>query len=88
MGFVYEVWVAHSPMTNPMSAPGYFAMAHTNINRLRKAHAIVAQLVVEDLVYLPVFQRLDTELKAAEARVSGDAIEYARAALFAQNAKP
>lgn len=70
-----------------MLAPGYFAMAHTDIDRLRKAHAVVAQLVVEDLVYLPVFQRLDAELKAAEARASGDAVAYARAALFAQNAK-
>lgn len=62
-------------------------MAHSDLQRLRAAHATVAKLVVDDLAYLPVFERLDAELKAAEARASGDAIAYARAALLAQNAR-
>jgi len=62
-------------------------MAHKETTRLRKAHALVAQLVMEDLVYLPVFKRLEAELAAAEAKEQGDAIAYARAALIAQNAK-
>lgn len=77
----------HSPGWKAVSAPGCFAMVRTDIERLRTAHATVAKLVVEDLVYLPVFERLDAELKAAEARATGDAIAYARAALRAQNAK-
>lgn len=62
-------------------------MAHSDLQRIRAVHATVAKLVVDDIVYLPVFQRLDAELKAAEARASGDAIAYARAVLLAQNAK-
>lgn len=85
----FEVWgypIHTSKMLCRRSAP--FAMARTHIDRLRAAHATVAKLVVEDLVYLPIFERLDAELKAEEARASGDAIAYARAALIAQNARP
>lgn len=62
-------------------------MPKTQLDRLRAAHATVAKLVLDDLVYLPVFKRLEAELKAAEAKEQGDAIAYARAALIAQNAK-
>ncbi len=60
-------------------------MAKSELHRLRAAHATVAKLVVDDLVYLPIFQRLEAELAADEAKASGDAIAYARAAMVAQN---
>lgn len=62
-------------------------MAKSTLHRLRAAHATVAKLVVDDLVYLPVFQRLEAELAAAEAKEEGDPIAYARAAIAAQNAR-
>ncbi len=72
----------HSQALNPT-----IIMAHSDLHRLRSAHATVAKLVVDDLVYLPIFERLDAELRAEEARTSGDAVAYARAALLAQNAR-
>ncbi len=62
-------------------------MAKSKLHRLRAAHATVAKLVVDDLVYLPVFNRLEAELAAAEAKDRGDPVAYARAALVAQNAR-
>jgi len=62
-------------------------MAKSKLHRLRTAHATVAKLVVDDLVYLPVFKRFEAELAAAEAKDQGDPIAYARAALVAQNAR-
>jgi hypothetical protein len=59
-------------------------MAESTLKRLRAAHASVATLVVEDLVFLPIFQRLEMELAAEEARAGGDAIAYARAAIAAR----
>lgn len=59
-------------------------MSKSKLDRLRAAHAAVATLVVEDLVFLPIFQRLETELAAEEARAGGDAIAYARAAMAAR----
>lgn len=61
-------------------------MAKQELHRLRAAHAKVAKLVVHDLVYLPIFKRLEAELAAAEAKEHGDPIAYARAAIAAQNA--
>lgn len=63
-------------------------MAQSKLHRLRFAHATVAKLVVDDLVYLPIFERLEAELAAAEAKEKGDPIAYARAAIAAQNARP
>lgn len=60
-------------------------MAKSQIDRLRSAHAAVAQIVLMDHAYLPIFQRLDAELSAAEARAGGDPIAFARALLKAQN---
>ena len=40
-------------------------------------HRMAAALVVADLVYLPLFERVENELAAYEA--SGDAISRARA---------
>ncbi len=62
-------------------------MAKCELQRLRAAHATVAKLVVDDLVYLPIFKRLEAELAAAEAKNQGDPVAYARAALVAQNAR-
>lgn len=60
-------------------------MAKSHLDRLRAAHAAVAQIVLMDHAYLSIFQRLEAELSAAEARAGGDAIAYARAAMIAQN---
>lgn len=62
-------------------------MAQSKLQRLRAAHATVAKLVVDDLVYLPIFERLEAEVSAAEAKEKGDPIAYARAAIIAQNAR-
>lgn len=59
-------------------------MSKSRLDRLRSAHAAVATSVVEDLVYLPIFRRLEGELAAEEARAGGDAIAYARAVMAAQ----
>lgn len=56
------------------------------LHRLRSAHAKVAKLVMEDVVYLPIFERLEAELEAAEAKENGNPVAYARAAMAAQNA--
>jgi hypothetical protein len=63
-------------------------VAQSKLHRLRSAHATVAKLVVDDIVYLPIFQRLEAELAVAEAKEKGDPIAYARAAIAAQNARP
>lgn len=60
-------------------------MSKSKLTRLRAAHSKVAQLVVADLAYLPIFQRLEAELAAEEARESKDAVAYARAALVLQS---
>ena len=62
-------------------------VAKSKLERLRLAHATVAKLVVEDLVYLPIFKRLEAELAAAAAKEMDDPVAYARAALAAQNAR-
>jgi hypothetical protein len=59
-------------------------MSKSKLDRLRAAHATVATLVVEDLAFLPIFQRLETELAAEEAKAGGNAIAYARAAMAAR----
>lgn len=64
-----------------MSSP----MAKSQLERLRAAHAAVARIVLMDQVYVPIFQRLEAELSAAEARAVGDPIAYARAVVAAQN---
>ena len=59
-------------------------MSKSRLERLRAAHGKVAQLVVMDIVYLPIFSRLEAELAAEEARQMHDHVAYARAALAAQ----
>lgn len=64
---------------------------NTNDNmlvRLRRAREVVAALVIEDPVYLPIFERLEREVAIEEARTSADdALTRARAIASAQ-AKP
>jgi hypothetical protein len=50
---------------------------HITIEELRKAHHAVAQLVMIDHVYLPIFKRLKDEIAAKELEV--DLIDEARA---------
>lgn len=59
-------------------------MSKSRLERLRAAHGKVAQLVVMDIVYLPIFSRLEAELAAEEARQTHDHVAFARAALAAQ----
>jgi hypothetical protein len=49
------------------------------LERLRRAHAKVARLVVADPTDVPVFTRLEAEISEAEAVLSGDVIARARA---------
>lgn len=50
---------------------------HITIEELRKAHHTVAQLVMIDHVYPPIFKRLKDEIAAKE--LDADLIEEARA---------
>jgi hypothetical protein len=62
-------------------------MPTSTLSRLRAAHAKVAQLVVADPVYAPIFMRLEVELAEAEAAERGDVLAQARAVVAAQNAR-
>lgn len=53
--------------------------AKADLERLRRAHAKVARLVVADPVYAPIFIRLEAEIADAEAMLSGDILARARA---------
>ena len=55
------------------------ATTPATLERLRRAHAKVAALVVADPVYAPIFTRLEAEIADAEAALSGDVIARARA---------
>ncbi len=61
-------------------------MARSDLQRVRDAHAKLAQLVVADPVYAPIFARLEIELEAAEAAERGDILTQARAVVAAQKA--
>ncbi len=52
-----------------------------SLARLRAARGVVAQLVLEDLEFAPVFERLEREVAAAQRAQSSDPLERARAAL-------
>lgn len=53
--------------------------------RLQKAQTTVAQLVVSDPVYAPIFERLDAEIATEEAkRMASDPISAARAIVAAR----
>ncbi|WP_136057626.1 hypothetical protein [Candidatus Halocynthiibacter alkanivorans] len=49
-----------------------------DLENLRKAHRRVAVLVVRNLAYAPIFERLEREIAMLEAE--GDVISRARAA--------
>jgi len=55
------------------------AAARALLDRLRKAQAKTARLVVDDPAYVPIFTRLETEIAEAEAALSGDVVARARA---------
>ena len=59
------------------------ATTRATLERLRRAHAKVARLVVADDVYgpnyAPIFEVLEAEIANAEAALSGDIIARARA---------
>ena len=54
------------------------------LDRLKAARATVAELVVEDSVYAPIFARIEAEIAAEELR--GDPIARARAIVAGQKA--
>ncbi|PQO24828.1 hypothetical protein C2I36_00420 [Rhodobacteraceae bacterium WD3A24] len=60
-------------------------MATVDIKRIEAALEKVAQLVVADAVYLPVFERLEEELKIARAR--DDVFSRAKAIAMRQKAR-
>lgn len=55
------------------------AITKAHLERLRRAHAKVAGLVVADPVYAPIFLRLEADIADAEAMMSEDVIARARA---------
>ncbi len=59
-------------------------MAQSNIERLRAAYTKVANLIIHDPVYVPIFLRLEAEIAVAE--VEGDVISRARAVAARQKA--
>lgn len=63
------------------------ATTTTELERLRRAHAKVARLVVADPVYSPIFLRLEAEIADAESMLSGDVLARARA-VARQSASP
>ncbi len=57
-----------------------------DLERLRAALGVVAELVVADPVYAPIFTRLETEIELEEALLAQDVIGRARAIVQAQSA--
>ncbi|WP_112308663.1 hypothetical protein [Pseudogemmobacter bohemicus] len=56
------------------------------IERLRRAHAKVAVIALDNREALVIFERLDRELRAAEAMQINDPVAAARRLLATQNA--
>jgi hypothetical protein len=55
------------------------------LDRLIAARATVAQLVVEDPIYAPIFERLEAEIAVEEAKlIARDPLATARAIIAAQ----
>ena len=55
------------------------------VDRLRKALTVMAEVVVGDSSYLPIFLRLEEEIALEEAKSQSDALARARA-MIRQNA--
>ena len=51
----------------------------TDLKSLQSAYRKVAALVLQDPVYLPIFERIEREIAAVEAEAEGDVISRARA---------
>ena len=56
--------------------PIHSSKQNNKIERIRAAHGIMAKLVIQNPVYIPIFERLERELAVAEA--DGDIITRAR----------
>lgn len=65
-----------------MTAP---VPASPSLSDLRAARATLAQLVLIDPVYLPIFERLDAECEKAEVAQINDPVALAR--LIAEQAR-
>lgn len=57
-----------------------------DLERLRVALGVVAELVVADPVYAPIFTRLEAEIELEEALLAQDVIGRARAIAQSQSA--
>lgn len=75
----------HTAQHIPQTSGRVCAMPEAQVleDRIRKALERVAQLVVDDLDFLPVFERLEQELAAIQSQNS--AIERARQYLSTQH---
>jgi hypothetical protein len=51
----------------------------SEIEKLRTAHALAVKLVMVDPEYLPIFERIESELTQAEAATLTDPVSKARA---------
>lgn len=58
-------------------------MKSNSLLRLQAAHEKVANLVMINQAFLPIFVRLEAKLAAELARSNGDAVAFARAAAVA-----
>jgi len=58
----------------------------SDLQRLRAARAAVAELLTENPLYAPIFERLDREVQAREAAMVTDPIDRARMICAAQSA--
>lgn len=75
MGRVLET---NAPSLKPPSAPT--RVCDRTLRRLRAALKTAAELVEADVIYLPIFERLEREIAIEEARAGDlDPIERARA---------
>ncbi|MER8544744.1 hypothetical protein NKH41_03275 [Mesorhizobium sp. M1169] len=69
----------------PVARPHANTKAERELARLRRAYEIVAKLVIADVVYVPIFDRLESEISAEEAKLSAaDPVSRARAIVAAR----
>lgn len=69
--------IASRPL--PPQRPVARGAAATDLQRLHAARETMAKLVLDNPVYVPIFQRIEEEIAHAEAATSGDALARARA---------
>ncbi|MEM6890269.1 MAG: hypothetical protein AAF636_19360 [Pseudomonadota bacterium] len=63
----------------PPQQPVARGAAASHLHRLSRLRDALAQRILDDPVYVPVFQRLEDEIALAEAITSGDPLTQARA---------